>query len=127
MTLAPIYAALIALLFLILSARVIVARGRTNVAIGDGDDLQLRRLIRAQGNCAEYAPFGLLLIAFVEMQGQPGWLVHLLGLMLLVGRVGHGYNISRMSEAMVVRIIGTALTLSAIGIAALTLLGSALF
>lgn len=60
-----VYAAAIALLLLALSWRVIEARRAGRVSLGDGGDRALLRRIRAQGNCAEYAPMGLILLALV--------------------------------------------------------------
>ena len=48
-----VYAALFAVLFLILSARVARRRATTLTALGDGGDPVLLRGVRVQGNCAE--------------------------------------------------------------------------
>ena len=52
------YAAALTLLFVVLSARVIVHRRGKKVSLGDGGDPVLVQKIRAQGNFAEYAPLG---------------------------------------------------------------------
>lgn len=84
-----IYAGLLALLFIALSWRVIAFRRGERVSLGDGDSKDLRQRARAHGNFAEYTPFGLILLACVELQGAPVLAVHLLGLMLLIGRGLH--------------------------------------
>jgi uncharacterized membrane protein YecN with MAPEG domain len=89
-----LYAGLLALLFLWLSARVIVYRRGNKISMGDHGDNSLLKRMRAQGNCAEYAPFGVLLLALVEMSGAPNVAVHLLGLMLLSGRALHAWGFS---------------------------------
>ena len=121
----PIYAALLAGLFLWLSIRVILVRRSERVSLGDGGNRDLERRIRAQGNCAEYAPMGLILILLAELQGGPGWVIHLLGITLVLGRVMHGLALSAKQYAL--RVPGMALTLIVIAAAALVVLGLAIF
>lgn len=122
LTIAPIYIALIALLFLWLSLRVIAVRRRDHVSLGDGGSNALQRRIRAQGNCAEYAPIGLLIVLAVELQGHPGWIVHGLGLCLLVGRVLHGIALTRAAPWMRGRVTGMVLTFTTLSLGSLALL-----
>jgi uncharacterized membrane protein YecN with MAPEG domain len=117
LTVTALYAAALAALFLWLSARVIGARGRARVSLGDGGDAGLLARIRAHGNCAEYAPMGLILMAATELNGAPHWLVHALGLTLLAGRVLHALGLSH--GRMRLRVAGMGLTLTMIGFAAL--------
>ena len=77
LTVTPIYAGLLVMLFFILSARVIQRRISARISVGDGDDKDLRKRMRVQANCAEYAPFGILLLLIVELQGTPVWTLHL--------------------------------------------------
>ena len=123
----PIYAGLIALLFLALSARVIFYRRNAQISLGDGADKELLSRIRAQANCAEYAPLGLLLLLLVELQGTPVSILHLLGSGLLAGRVVHGAALSVRPQRLTLRVAGMALTLTTIGIAAVLCISLALF
>ena len=112
-TVTPIYAIALALLFVWLSARVIFARRSANVGLGDGENEDLTRRIRAQGNCAEYAPLGIILILTAELQGiGPIWL-HAAGLLLLAGRVLHGIGMTFPYGRFKTRVPGMALTFSA--------------
>ena len=117
-----LYAGLLALLFLWLSARVIVYRRGNKISMGDHGDNSLLKRMRAQGNCAEYAPFGVLLLALVEMSGAPNVAVHLLGLMLLSGRALHAWGFSASPPVMNGRVFGMVLTLSMILLSAVGLL-----
>jgi len=83
------YVGLLALIFLALSYRVIFFRRANKVSLGDADSKDLRQRVRGQANFAEYAPIGLIILACVELQGAPALPVHVLGLMLLVGRLLH--------------------------------------
>jgi hypothetical protein len=60
-----------------------------NVVFGDGDDKVLRRRIRAFGNFVEYAPFCLLLLALMELQGAPSTWLWAVGGLLAAGRAVH--------------------------------------
>jgi uncharacterized membrane protein YecN with MAPEG domain len=118
----PLYAALLALLFVALSIRVIKTRRQERVAIGDGDNPRLRRAIGVHNNFAQYVPLALLLLAFVELAAAPILLVHILCLMLLIGRCVHAYGVSQDSENYRLRSIGIWLTFASIALAALYLL-----
>ena len=110
LTITPIYAALIAYVYIWLSSNVITHRMRGKVSIGDGGDDALLRAIRAQGNCAEYAPIGLILLVIAELQGAGGIMLNILGLSLLVGRIMHAVGFGRMKQILILRQAGTVLT-----------------
>lgn len=93
-TITPIYAALLAILFVALSFRVIGFRRANRVSLGDGDNSDLLRRVRVHGNFAEYVPFALLLMLLAELQGTSGWVLHMLGLLLLTGRILHAVAIT---------------------------------
>jgi uncharacterized membrane protein YecN with MAPEG domain len=119
--LAP-YAAVLALLFVALSWRTIGLRRRYRVAVGDGGHPELLRAMRVHANFAEYAPLSLGLILMVELQGSPSWLVHALGVALVVGRGSHAWGVSQTAENFRFRITGMMLTLGVLSISALELL-----
>ncbi|WP_323786487.1 MAPEG family protein [Thalassovita sp.] len=121
-----IYASLLGLLFITLSANVIRRRLKARVSVGDGGDHALIKAIRCQANCAEYAPIGLILLGISEIQGAPGWAVHLLGAALVVGRVLHAYGFGHQPQIVSMRQLGIVLTLAMIVLAALGNLGHAL-
>jgi uncharacterized membrane protein YecN with MAPEG domain len=113
-----VYAALLALMLVILSARVIGFRRAKRVSLGDGGDAELRGRIRAHGNFTEYAPMALLLMALAEIQGGPHWLIHALGVALLAGRVVHAVAVSPVEQNMMLRLTGMSLTLTVLAVAA---------
>lgn len=104
------YAALLAVLFLVLSIRTLRLRRRLKVAIGDGENTLLLRAIRAHANFAEYAPFGLILIIACETLAAPALLIHVLGMALLIGRLLHAFGVSRQAEVFAFRVSGMAST-----------------
>ncbi len=120
-----IYAALGALLVLVLSARVSLARRALRVSLGDGGDKGLNRRIRAQANAVEYLPIALLLLLCLEWnQTQPA-ILHACGIVLIVARVLHGLGLSRTGGTSPERLIGTALTWTLLLVMALLLLWQA--
>ncbi|MBT0956224.1 MAPEG family protein [Alphaproteobacteria bacterium KMM 3653] len=127
LTITAIYAALITGIFLALSLRVIRYRRSHRLGLGDAGDKSLLKRMRAQANCAEYAPIGLILLALIEAQGTPGWVVHIFGLTLLIGRALHAYGFSASPPVMKLRIAGMMLTLFALATMALGLLAHSLF
>ena len=121
----PIYAALLALLYVWLSARVIGGRFKYKTSLGDAGQPELLTRIRGQANCAEYAPIGLILLLLAELQGAPAMAVHVLGLMLMAGRVLHAVAFMSDVPRQSLRGPGMILTFAMIVFAALGLLGHA--
>ncbi len=119
------YAALLALLFITLSVLVILQRRRARVALGDAGNAGLQRAIRVHANFSEYIPLALLLIYFVETTTALTWLVHVLGVSLLIGRLSHAWGVSHQKEDLRFRVAGILLTFGIIGVAALVLLAMA--
>ena len=120
----PLYAGVLAILFIYLSVRVIRIRRRERIALGDKGNVHLRRAMAVQANFAEYAPLALLLGGFVEMQGFSSVLVHTIGLILVAGRFVHAYGVSQEDENYRFRVIGMSLTFLAIGLSSLILIGA---
>lgn len=115
------YAALIAVVFLVLCVRVIRYRRGNKIGLGDDGDKSLMKRMRAQANCAEYAPFGLILMALVELQNPNMFLLHLIGLTLLAGRLAHGFGFSASPPVMRLRVGGMMLTFTSFGLSVVSL------
>ena len=73
----PLYAGLLALWFVLLSVRVVNLRRRGN-PFGDNGDIEIKRIVRAQANFAEYVPLALLLMGFLEVTRYSIYLLHAL-------------------------------------------------
>jgi hypothetical protein len=105
------YAALNALIMLVLSMRVVRARVRTETAIGDGGKPEMAAPLRAHGNNAEYVPMALLLMwALASPLGRSIWLIHGMGIALTLGRVLHAIGLSCSTGPSALRLAGMALT-----------------
>lgn len=118
MTATPLYAGILGLLLIVLSARVIAARRRHQVSLGDGGNRELERRLRAQANLAEYTPLALILIGVLELAAYPPALLHLLGILFTAGRVLHAWGLSTVEGSSFGRMAGMILTFAVIGVAA---------
>ncbi len=118
----PYYAAILALLFIILAIRTIKTRREHKVAIGDGGEKSILRASRVHANFSEYVPFTILLIAMLEMQSYSDWMIHGLCVALVAARIAHAYGVSQANENFKFRIFGAATTINIIGICAFLLL-----
>jgi uncharacterized membrane protein YecN with MAPEG domain len=107
-------ASFLAALFIYLSFGVIRLRRQHKVGLGSGGVDDLERAIRAQGNFAEYVPIALILMACLEFNGAPIWLVAILGIGLVIGRVVHAIGINQPPPHFSKRIIGMRLTITAL-------------
>jgi uncharacterized protein len=111
----PFYAALLALLFVGLSVRIVYLRRTLRIGIGDAGNKQTQRAIRVHSNFAEYTPLALFLIYLLEIQGiahaQPWW-IHTLCVCFIIGRCLHAYGMGSVQEKSTLRVAGMALTFS---------------
>ena len=112
MPVTAIYAAIIAVLAVVLAARIVPLRRSRRVGLGDGGDRELTRAIRMHANLVEHAPLALILMAACELNGAPAWLLHGLGAPLVAGRLLHVLGLSRSTGISFGRTAGTALTWS---------------
>ena len=112
------YAALLALLILLLALRVVVLRWRTKTGIGDGGDRGLARAIRTHGNVVEYVPLALVLMLVAELGHAGPSLLHGCGIALCAARVLHAIGLSRRSGATPERVAGTVGTFTVIAMLA---------
>lgn len=102
----PIYAAVLALIYLVLAYRVIRVRQTERISLGAGDNRMLERQVRVHANFSEYAPFVLLLLAMAELRGAGAIWLHGLCIALLVGRVAHAAGVSTEPDNLTLRSIG---------------------
>jgi len=117
----PIYAAVLALGYVVLGWRITQTRRQARVSLGTGGNTDLERRIRVHGNFGEYVPFALLLLAFIEMQGHSPMLLQGLCLLLVVARAAHAYGLSTGTlRFRVVGVVGTFVVLTSASVALLS-------
>lgn len=105
-----IIASIAAIIFISLSFGVIKLRRKNQVRIGTGGVETLERAIRAHANFAEYVPMGLILIACLEANGAPWWLVLLAGIALIIGRIIHAIGVQEPPPHINKRVLGMKIT-----------------
>jgi uncharacterized protein len=119
---AGFYVALSILGLLLLQARVILLRRSKLVGIGDGNDRTLALRIRVHANYAENTPFALAGLITMALLGLPVLLIHLCGLLLLVGRAAHAIGLQGSAGSSVGRVAGMMMTNFALIFSALAVL-----
>ena len=105
-----VIASVLTIIFVRLSFAVIRLRRKNKVGLGNGGNEELERAIRAQGNFAEYVPFGIMLIACLEINGAPWWLVAVPGITLIAGRLIHAKGINMPPPDFSQRVLGMKFT-----------------
>ena len=118
----PVYAAILGLVYFLLSGWVIGGRGRFKVGIGDGGNPDLALRMRVHGNFAEYVPIALILLVLLELAGAGSTAMHALCACLLVGRVLHAWGLGRSQGTTVGRFVGMILTFTALVVPSVWLL-----
>jgi uncharacterized membrane protein YecN with MAPEG domain len=119
---AALWSGLLLLLLLVLSVLVVRQRQRHRVMIGDGGVEDVLRATRAFGNAAEYIPAGIAALAVLALTGGGPIVIHLVGLLLFLGRIVHAFGLSRTAGLSLGRSAGMVLTWLAFLIAGALLL-----
>lgn len=122
MKITGLYAALAALLVVVLALRVVLFRRAAKVGLGDGNNPDLLKRIRVHANAVEYVPFYLLLMLILELNQTAPVLLHALGIALIVARLLHAWGVSQHSGVSAGRALGAGLTVLMMVLMALLLL-----
>jgi hypothetical protein len=120
-----LYAGILAIILVALSVWVIRGRMSNAVSLGDGSGALSTR-IRAHGNFIEYVPMALIVMLLLESRGTAGWLLHVMGIVLIVARIAHPLGLT-MKPPNAARAIGIMGTLLVILVGGVLLLLSVLF
>jgi uncharacterized membrane protein YecN with MAPEG domain len=105
-----IYAALLAIIGVVLGERVGLFRLKAKVSLGDGGNSGIIVRNRQHMNFVENVPMALILIALVEVNGGSATWVHSLGGSLLAARLIHPFGLNVEKIMHPARIIGAGLT-----------------
>jgi len=111
LSITPFYIALLGILFLPFTLRVGLYRVKNNISIGDGQDDELIKRNRGQGNFIETVPLAVMLILLMELLGASSTWLHALGVLLVGGRILHYLGITGLGP-FICRPIGMFATLS---------------
>jgi len=120
---AGLYAGLLALLYLALSIRHVRARVAHRASRTAASQAALERTEMALGDFATAVPLALLLLLFCTLLMVSPYVVHVLGVLLLVARLVHAVGVSRGGSGSTGGFAGITLTwLMILGAAALVIL-----
>lgn len=113
-----LYGAMSALLNVALAANVSRVRAARKVFLGDGGDELVTRAVRAHANNAEYVPLAIVLLLILELSGGPSLMLHVLGGVLVTGRVIHaaGMLSAGLAKGRVLGILLTWATIAALAV-----------
>jgi hypothetical protein len=104
------YAALNALIMLVLGMLVVRARVKTRTEIGDGDNPLMIGPLRAHANNAEYVPMAIVLMMLLYAMGEGALMIHVIGVCLTLGRLLHAIGLTRNVGTSTPRFVGMILT-----------------
>lgn len=116
------YAALSALLIVILAIRVTLYRRSARIGIGDNGDHALAKRVRAHANAIELIPIALILLLAAELLAVDALWLHVFGVAVVLGRALHAWGLSKSGGVTAPRAMGYVLTLAAIVAMAVVLL-----
>lgn len=120
--LTALYGAILALIVIALAINVTMHRARLRIALGDGGNPVMLRMIRVHANAAEYVPLAIGLMLAYELNGGSHIALHAVGIALIAGRILQSWNMWVTEVARFGRICGQSLTwLSIIALAVLNL------
>ena len=105
-----LYASLAALWIYYLALKVIKVRRKERIAYGDQKIDALIKARSAHGNAVENSLIILLLLFALEFNGAPIILIHIVGVLFLIGRVFHAqamleFNLKKRTFSMVLTLL----------------------
>ncbi|MEO1749136.1 MAG: MAPEG family protein, partial [Pseudomonadota bacterium] len=122
-----VYAALCTIIIFWLANETGKVRRKERIALGDGGDKHLSRLMRGMANNTEYVPLFLIKLLAAALIGMPVWLVHLFGAPFVLGRVIHASYFVYPGTPIMRRFIGFGIAFLAQGLLLLGLLAHGLW
>jgi uncharacterized membrane protein YecN with MAPEG domain len=118
-----VFAAVIGVLLLVLSAVVVKYRIKYGKDIGTTEDLDFKAAVRAHGNLMEYAPLTLLMLGIAELNGVSSGFIYWVGMAFVLGRILHAWGMFQgQGGPHKARMVGILLTWATILITAVLLL-----
>lgn len=105
------YAGLAALWLVFLFLYVVRGRFQYRVGLGDGGEKEMMKRIRIHANFIETVPFALILMGILETSNHSIYLLHALGIALLLSRILHFSGLQKNSGSSALRMGGSILVL----------------
>lgn len=107
-TITALYAGILAVFALFLSARAGTFRGKAGVSIlyGEPKNMELAERVRRHQNFLEYVPMLLILMGAIELGGGNAVFLHVVGLLLIGARVAHAIGLKHDDMSHIGRLVG---------------------
>lgn len=93
-----LWGGILSLMIFAMSANVSRMRVDAGILRGDGGRDDLNRMIRVHGNNAESVPLAIVLLLLMASAGYAAWLLHILGILLVLFRAAHAYGLMTETE-----------------------------
>jgi uncharacterized protein len=107
-----LYAASLGFVFASLSVRTLRLRCKLRIRFGNAGHPKMLRAARVHAKVAEYVPLRLGLMCLAELRAAPYRFIQVLGIVLVVARLGQAYGVTLAQEKLAFRVIGATLNLS---------------
>lgn len=103
-----LYAGILTIFALVLSAKAGVFRGKTGTSIlfGSPENMELAQRVRVHQNFLEYVPMALILMGVLEVNGGNPTFLHVFGVVLIISRYAHAIGLRHDNMAHPGRVIG---------------------
>ena len=105
-TITLLYAGILGVMSIVLSAGPGRLRGKLGVSVGDGGNPELLLAMRRHGNFAEFVPLAVMLMALLELNGLSALTIHVFGAVLVIARVLHATGLKSDNLATIGRGLG---------------------
>ena len=103
-----LYAGILGLMAIGLSALPGRMRGKLKISVGDGGNSELLLAMRRHANFVEYVPLALILIGLLEMNNVTPVAIHALGAGLVLVRLSHAFGLKPDTVGNPGRFVGAA-------------------
>ncbi|MGB3728229.1 MAG: MAPEG family protein [Thermodesulfobacteriota bacterium] len=103
-----LYAGVLAIFALVLSARAGGFRGKSGISVlyGDPKNMELAERVRVHQNFLEYIPMAIIIMGLIEANGGGSTFVHSMGIVLIISRIAHAVGLKHDNMAHPGRTIG---------------------
>lgn len=118
-----LFAALLTLLLLALSFRIIAIRRNERIGLGVGESKSLEVAVRIHGNFTEFVPMALILLALMELAGAGATMLYVCGAVLFLARISHAVGLTKSIGTSAYRAFGVLGTFGVLLFQAAYLLG----
>ena len=103
-----LYAGILAIFALVLSARAGGMRGKSGISVlyGEPANMELAERVRVHQNFLEYVPMAVIIMGLIEANGGSSTFLHSMGIVLIIARVAHAIGLKHDNIAHPGRAIG---------------------